>query len=183
MKKGISTKAPRTCRRCGGVFDGGPRAWYCPDCRKVRQRLYKARAKENRKRGKSITLGESIGKCEVCGKEFVYASARQRYCPYCAKEAWKASDRGQGIEYYHANNTEEKRTERNKNRREVYSRRPRKKCKACGKEIPLGSYRKRYCSAGCAKTAKRYQEMESKLRAGRRKSIPTWIEWIERHKK
>jgi hypothetical protein len=183
MKKDKSTIAPRTCRRCGVVFDGGPRAWYCPDCREVRQRLYKARAKENRKRGKNITLGESIGKCEICGREFIYASALQRYCPYCAKEAWKASDRRQGLGYYHSHNTEEKRAERSERRREIYSGKPRKSCKVCGRSIPLGSYRKGYCSADCAKIAQRYQEMESKLRAGKRKTIPTWSEWIERHKK
>lgn len=183
MKKGKSTKAPRICRRCGAVFDGGPRAWYCPHCREVRRRLYKERAKENRKRGKNITLGESIGKCEICGREFIYASALQRYCPYCAKEAWKASDRRQGLEYYHSHNTEEKRAERSERRREIYSGKPRKSCKVCGRSIPLGSYRKGYCSADCAKIAQRYQEMESKLRAGKRKTIPTWSEWIERHKK
>lgn len=28
----------RTCIRCSRSFQGGPRAWYCPDCRKERQR-------------------------------------------------------------------------------------------------------------------------------------------------
>lgn len=183
MKKGTSTIAPRTCRECGAIFDGGPRAWYCHDCREVRKKLQKARYNERRKRGLSLSLGESVGRCEVCGREFIYVAARQRYCPDCAKEAIKASDRRQGREYYHANNTEENRTERSRHRREVYASRQRKACNVCGKEIPLGSYRKRYCSEECAKIAQRYQEMESKLRAGRRKSIPTWREWIERHKK
>ena len=22
----------RVCRQCGAVFQGGPRAWYCPEC-------------------------------------------------------------------------------------------------------------------------------------------------------
>ena len=30
-------KPPRTCRQCGRTFWGGPRAWYCPECRKERQ--------------------------------------------------------------------------------------------------------------------------------------------------
>ena len=104
MKKGVSTKAPRTCRECGAIFDGGPRAWYCPDCREARKIMQKARYNERRKRGLSLSLGESVGRCEVCGREFIYASARQRYCPDCAKEAIKTSDRRQGREYYHANN-------------------------------------------------------------------------------
>lgn len=183
MKKGKSTIAPRTCRECGAIFDGGPRAWYCPECREMRKKLQKDRYNERRKRGLSLSLGESVGRCEVCGKEFIYASARQRYCSECAKGAWKASDRRQGREYYHAKNTEEYRAERSRHRREVYASRQRKTCKVCGMEIPLGSYRKRYCSEECTKISQRYQEMESKLRAGKRKSIPLWEAWIEQHKK
>jgi len=183
MKKGISTKAPRTCRECGGVFDGGPRARYCPECREERRKIQKERYERRRKMGLSIVLGESVGRCAVRGKEFVYASARQWYCPDCAKEAIKASDRRQGREYYHANNTEENRTERSRHRREVYASRQRKACNVCGKEIPLGSYRKNYCSEECAKISQRYQEMESKLRAGKRKSVPSWEDWIKQHKK
>ena len=75
MKKGISTKAPRICRECGVVFDGGPRAWYCPKCREMRKKLQKDRYNERRKRGLSLSLGESVGSCEVCGREFIRASA------------------------------------------------------------------------------------------------------------
>lgn len=201
MKKGISTKAPRICRECGVVFDGGPRAWYCPDCREVRKKLYKARAKENRKRGKNITLGESVGKCEVCGREFVYASARQRYCSDCAKEAWKASDRRQGLVWYYANDTEERRTakgQRQKERRKGRKGKQRdldllgawksliqkwtvKACIVCGKEIPNG--RRHYCSKKCRMIGDAYTSKLSHYLAGDIRSCPTWGEWIEQHKK
>ena len=181
MKKGVSTKQPRTCQECGAVFDGGPRAWYCPECRAKRYKVCSMAYARRKRNGVSLIMGESVGECEICGEPYVYTSARQRYCPDCAEEAWKAADRQQGREYYHAHNTEENRAERSKHRREVYASRPRKKCKVCGREIALG--RKRYCSDGCAKIAQRYQEMESKLRAGKRKSIPSWEEWIEQRKK
>lgn len=201
MKKGISTKAPRTCRECGVIFDGGPRAWYCPDCREVRKKLYKARAKENRKRGKNITLGESVGRCEVCGKEFIYASARQRYCYDCAKEAIKASDRRQGLVWYYANNTEERRkakSQRQKERRNGRKGKQRdldllvawksltkkwavKDCIVCGKEI--SNRRRHYCSEKCHMIGAAYAMALSHYLAGDIRSCPTWGEWIEQHKK
>lgn len=201
MKKGISTKAPRTCRECGVIFDGGPRAWYCPDCREVRKKLYKARAKENRKRGKNITLGESVGRCEVCGKEFIYASARQRYCSDCAKEAIKASDRRQGLVWYYANNTEERRkakSQRQKERRNGRKGKQRdldllvawksltkkwavKDCIVCGKEI--SNRRRHYCSEKCHMIGAAYAMALSHYLAGDIRSCPTWGEWIEQHKK
>lgn len=33
----------RICRTCGAQFSGGPRAWYCPDCRRERARIQKQR--------------------------------------------------------------------------------------------------------------------------------------------
>ena len=174
MKKGVSTKAPRICRRCGVVFDGGPRAWYCPKCREVRMKLYKDRAKENRKRGKNITLGESVGKCEVCGREFVYASARQRYCPYCAKEAWKASDRRQGLEWYHKHMDLGKRRER---RKERYVKKPPTSCPVCGSKLERSQ--KSYCSDRCAHIAQSYQSARCYYLQGKRKSLPTWEDWVK----
>ena len=156
MKKGTSTIAPRTCRECGAIFDGGPRAWYCHDCREVRKKLQKARYNERRKRGLSLSLGESVGRCEVCGREFIYVAARQRYCPDCAKEAIKASDRRQGREYYHANNTEEQRVKRGIRRKGQYVRKSSSVCPVCGMPIGRPSTRKCYCSEGCGRIAMAY---------------------------
>ena len=82
---------PRICRQCGAVFDGGPRAWYCPACRLVRSREADAR---KRKKGRKAArpLG-GIDKCTVCGKEYVVKSGRQKYCPDCAYEAVRKVDR------------------------------------------------------------------------------------------
>ena len=76
---------PRTCRQCGAVFDGGPRAWYCPDCREVRR---KERDKNYKKTGTIRPLG-SVDHCVVCGQEYVVKSSRQKYCPDCAPDAVK----------------------------------------------------------------------------------------------
>ena len=201
MKKGVSTKAPRTCRACGATFEGGPRAWYCHECREKRRKIQKARYVERRKRGLSITLGESVGKCEVCGKDFIYASARQRYCSDCAQEAWKKSDRQQGLVWYYANDTEERRKAKSQRRKEWRNGRKEeqrdldllgawksliqkwmvKACVVCGKEIPNG--RRHYCSKKCRMIGDAYTSNLSHYLAGDIRSCPTWEEWVERHKK
>lgn len=201
MKKGKSTIAPRTCRECGAIFDGGPRAWYCPDCREARKIMQKARYNERRKRGLSLSLGESVGRCEVCGREFIYASARQRYCPDCAKEAIKTSDRRQGLVWYYANDTEERRkakSQRQKERRNGRKGKQRdldllvawksltkkwavKDCIVCGKEI--SNRRRHYCSEKCRLIGAAYAMALSHYLAGDIRSCPTWGEWIEQHKK
>ena len=70
----------RTCRTCGTVFKGGPRAWYCPTCRYER---IKMAARKNRQHPPRRKLG-SIDQCENCGKDYIVNSGLQRYCPACA---------------------------------------------------------------------------------------------------
>ena len=79
----------RVCRQCGAIFQGGPRAWYCPDCRSGRQREQGRRYKA---KGPDRPLG-STDTCMVCGKTYTVNSARQKYCPDCAYEAVRAADR------------------------------------------------------------------------------------------
>lgn len=81
---------PRTCRQCGAVFDGGPRAWYCPMCRAERAKEASARYK---RKGKADRPLGSVDKCVICGKEYTVNSARQKYCSDCAYEAVRAIDR------------------------------------------------------------------------------------------
>lgn len=82
---------PRVCRQCGATFDGGPRAWYCPSCRKQRRRDADARFRAKGRKA-DRPLG-STDKCARCGSEYVVKSARQRYCPGCAYEAVREADR------------------------------------------------------------------------------------------
>lgn len=93
-QKGTSTLRMRVCRQCGIEFMGGPRAWYCPTCRIERQREQGRTCKQRQRKGQTRWLG-SIDKCEVCGKDYIVNSARQRYCPDCAPERYREVDREQ----------------------------------------------------------------------------------------
>ena len=92
----------RVCRQCAKSFRGGPRAWYCPDCRLERQRMHDREAKERKKKGLARKLG-SIDICERCGKEYTVTAGLQKYCPDCAPEAIAEKDRELGLEFYHKN--------------------------------------------------------------------------------
>jgi uncharacterized Zn ribbon protein len=87
---------------CGRKFMGGPRAWYCPECRKERQReqnrLHKARAR----RGETRPLG-STDICPICFRGYVVAGPNQQYCPNCAPAIVQEKDAFQGLAYYTAN--------------------------------------------------------------------------------
>ena len=49
---------PRICRTCGTSFLGGPRAFYCPECREERKKEQSKKYKECIKHGSIITLGK-----------------------------------------------------------------------------------------------------------------------------
>ena len=84
----------RVCRQCGARFEGGPRAWYCPDCRAERK---KEAARRCREKGKADRPLGSTDYCERCGKPYTVKAARQRYCPDCAYEAVREADRPASI--------------------------------------------------------------------------------------
>lgn len=83
--------APRICRQCGTIFEGGPRAWYCPSCRAERLRAAEARYRAKGRKA-DRPLG-SIDHCTRCGKEYTVNAARQKYCPDCAYEGVREVDR------------------------------------------------------------------------------------------
>nr|DAF01441.1 MAG TPA: Double zinc ribbon protein [Caudoviricetes sp.] len=91
-QKGTSTLRMRVCRQCGIEFMGGPRAWYCPACRMERQKEQARRCRQRTLKGQTRRLG-SVDKCEVCGKDYIVNSARQRYCPECAPDRIREVDR------------------------------------------------------------------------------------------
>ena len=95
----------RECRECGKKFEGGPRAWYCPQCRENRRAESKRKTAENRKNGTLKSPGKEMI-CENCGKTIIRNAANQRYCEECGKENIKEIARQQSLEYYE-NNKEE----------------------------------------------------------------------------
>lgn len=134
----------RICRECGKSFQGGPRAWYCPDCRKQRE---KARAARYRKDGYQRPLG-STDYCRHCGKPYIVQSGLQRYCKECGEENHKLVDRRQSLDYYrqHKGTINPRRNERR--------RVPERMCVICGKLFrPRG--RQIVCSEQCRREWRR----------------------------
>lgn len=88
--KGATVIRDRVCRQCGTVFSGGPRAWYCPECRQKRRQEQNRRFKQQKKATGSAQrpLG-STDKCISCGAEYIVQSGNQRYCKNCAAAAMK----------------------------------------------------------------------------------------------
>lgn len=86
----------RECKKCGVNFKGGPRAWYCPTCRRERQR---ERESEYRRCSARRKLG-SKDLCENCGKKYVVSGGLQKYCPECAPVMHKIKDSEQSLAYY-----------------------------------------------------------------------------------
>ena len=105
----------KVCAMCGKEFVGYPRSKYCAACRPIAQREANRRHKKN---GTARPIG-STDRCENCGKTYVVASSRQRYCPDCAKvvvpQNVKAAKRETRKE--HADEINAARAERRKARR------------------------------------------------------------------
>ena len=115
----------RICRQCGCTFPGGPRAWYCPNCRLDRQREANRRIKKN---GAMRPLG-STDYCTVCGKIYVVNSGHQKYCPACAPDAIRAIDLIQSTAWNAQFATPEYRRALREKRKEV------RRCPICGTEF------------------------------------------------
>ena len=137
----------RVCRTCGAVFSGGPRAWYCPDCRLERKR---AQSRYHSKHAPARHLG-STDKCQNCGAEYIVESGLQKYCKDCRDEMYRQLDNQQGTEYYH-NMDDEAMARRTARRQELYpvqkdavnaarrDSRPDTYCRHCGAPIRRGPY-------------------------------------------
>lgn len=161
-----TTIRPRTCRECGVTFDGGPRAWYCPSCRAIRQ---KENAKRYRQNGPARHLG-SIDRCIICGKEYVVKSGGQHYCPDCAEEAVRQLDREASKRWNAENNFYEQRARQPRSGQKV--------CVICGKPISPGTARVT-CSEECDKLRIKYNQDKAEIKRGNRKS-PTTVERLDK---
>ena len=107
----------RVCKTCGRTFSGGPRAWYCPECRHERKLAADLEYHKRDKMGVSRQLG-SQDLCQRCGKPYTVCSGLQRFCPECAEINLREVDNRQGTEYYYRNVKPDP-GERNKKRREA----------------------------------------------------------------
>ena len=149
---------PRTCRQCGAVFQGGPRAWYCPECRTERKR---AQDRENKRTGKPARPIGSMDLCVRCGKEYTVNSGRQMYCPDCAKIVVREKERTRKKEYW-------------AERKEQYADYKRaaaddsKVCVVCGKTFSARGPSVT-CSEECARAHKSAQQLAADIKRGKRK--------------
>lgn len=180
-EKGTSTLRMRVCRQCGIEFMGGPRAWYCPTCRIERQREQGRTCKQRQRKGQTRRLG-SIDKCEVCGKDYIVNSARQRYCPDCAPERYREVDREQGrgwlkraVEKHGENYLKEhmrrkkESWHRNNDREHI--------CPMCGSVFLADTKNKKVCSEQCRNAAERYANTMCAYRHGRQKAKPNLYDY------
>ena len=151
------TMRDRTCRGCGAVFLGGPRAWYCPSCRAERART---RCK-NYRRGVARPLG-TTDLCQICGKPYVVIGGLQRYCKDCAETAIREKDRQQGMAYYLKHR--EKIMEQKKEKHKLCPERSNKTavCPICGKSFTVSYHYRVYCSDECRAIQKKKFEKERK---------------------
>ena len=127
----------RTCRNktCRAEFQGGPRAWYCPECRQERRREQSRQCKARRRAGMVRELG-SEDVCEICGGPYIVQGGNQRYCPDCAPCAVAEVDAAQGLEWYEAHK------DAINPARNAARRLDAKVCPDCGAQIPA---KRRYC--------------------------------------
>jgi len=107
----------RQCRECGVTFKGGPRAWYCPECRHERKKKSYIKYRKLKKEGLTREIG-GIDQCESCKNDYVVESGMQRYCQDCRPIVYAKTDKEMSLEYYHKNK-EVNNPIRNKRRREA----------------------------------------------------------------
>lgn len=119
---------PRTCRMCDTTFPGGPRAWYCPDCREARHAASAAAYRERKHSGSVREIG-STDVCVNCGEPYVVVGGNQKYCAKCAPEMIRELDKAQGMDYYNKNKD-------GINLSRKLARRKENSCQVCGKPIP-----------------------------------------------
>lgn len=139
----------RVCRECASHFSGGPRAWYCPKCRKIRRQKASRESKERKKLGETRQIG-STDYCVVCSGPYIVDGANQKYCKNCAPMEIAKAARKLSIDHY----------KRNKDQivpaRKLRRRKTIRVCKLCKKEFE--KYGSGYFCESCIPEAKRLRQ-------------------------
>lgn len=132
----------RECITCGTAFKGGPRAWYCPDCREERKKAQKREQNLRQKNHLTRPIG-STDTCKNCGKQYTVSNGKQMYCEECGPMIVKKNQAEQKLKEYHENK-DIINPVRNERRRC-----PPRRCAVCGKDFAARGMKK-YCSKECA---------------------------------
>lgn len=152
----------RECQECGKAFKGGPRSWYCPECREIRKKESTKAYRERKANGKSRSIG-SKDICKNCGELYTVNSGLQIYCEKCGPMIVKGNQAKQKLEEYHLNK-DIINPIRNERRRV-----PPRRCAFCGNDFAARG-QKKYCSAECRKQAYALINKVYEKRRSRKKS-------------
>lgn len=151
----------RVCRICEKEFLGGPRAFYCPDCRDEQKKTRKSEYQARKRVGKVRELG-SVDICPVCGDEYTVEGSRQMYCPKCADQATKKVVNAHKREFM-----AERIDQVQMRKKEAHSNR--NVCLICGNTYTAKSAATT-CSDDCAELLRKYWQTEADIKRGKRKS-------------
>lgn len=166
-RKKESVIKKRLCVDCGVEFMGGPRAKRCPNCADI--------TKRTRKQKKTIRPLGSIDKCAICGKEYVVAGGRQKYCsPECSKvgvSRWAKENR---VGYYKKSGQNIKKEEKRKNQKKV--------CVYCLREFQKNTATS-FCSDYCRTENKKILYCKYDIARGEKRNLKKYLEKREEYRR
>lgn len=94
------------CASCGNMFlTNGPRATYCPDCRKERRAKAQEDFRRRRRQGNARKIG-SQDYCEACGAKYTVEGGLQKYCRECSDKINKERQSEAAIKRYYEHKDE-----------------------------------------------------------------------------
>lgn len=124
---------------CGKAFRGGPRAYYCHECRIERAKQNKIAYLKRKANGEARALG-SIDQCERCKRDYNVNAGTQRFCEDCQLIQRLEYDAKTSIVFYHKNKAEINPIRNERRRIGLVS------CVICEKEFDAeGTVRKTWC--------------------------------------
>ncbi len=169
LKKRSSVIRERTCIDCGITFPGGPRAKRCPECAEKRKKEYQ---QQYRKKNPARHLGD-IDTCQMCGKEYVVKSGRQKFCDDCKEKALLEWQRERKKGYNKASGQDEKKKERRKSVIKI--------CIYCGREFEIHTTTN-VCSDYCRAEQKKIIMCKKDIKRGRNRSLDKYLEAREEYR-
>lgn len=167
-KKVVQT---RICQDCGCNFEGGPRAKRCPACRKI------VSAEMNKKSNKHDTKRPfgSIDTCQICGKQYIVKSGRQKYCSQeCQHEGVLKWQRNKKPEYNKRPDVIQKRKLRREQRRKV--------CTYCLRPFWTNTSTS-LCSQYCREHQDKLKQCQVDINRGRNRNLDRYIADREAYRK
>jgi predicted nucleic acid-binding Zn ribbon protein len=172
---------PKVCTICGVKYIGNGSSLYCPLCRVEKKKEYMRRWRERSRAGKAVILGETKGRCEVCGQEFVYSAGGQKYCSDCAEEAYRKNQREKARGWIYR--AVEKYGEQYREDRNASYRSPNTKCRLCGANLPEEQFNFDYCDE-CRSLRRRYSRYKKFFKESGHEGNPlSYEEWLRRESK